>query len=77
METGYESHLVLDNVLYLGNCSSGKQIGDKRPALLRFDVFCLREKGFVCNEATIKFIILVPFVLRTVYFIVHRRPCKV
>jgi hypothetical protein len=77
METRYESHLVPDKVLHLKNCSFRKHIGDERPAVLRFEVFRLREKGFVCIEATIKFIILVPFVLRIVYFIVRRRSCKV
>ena len=76
-ETGNDSHLVPDKVLYFRNCTSGKHIGHERPAVLRVVVFRLREKGFVCTEATIKFIILVPFVLRIVYFIEHRRFCKV
>jgi len=64
-------------VLYLRNRCSGKHVGDERPTVLRFEVFPLREKGFVRIEGTIKIVVLVPFVLWTVYFIVHRRLCEV
>ena len=76
-KTVYESHLVLDNVLYVRNRSLGKHIGDERPAMLGIEVFCLRKKGFVRVEGTIEIIILVPFVMKVVYFVVRRRSCKV
>ena len=76
-ETGYGPHLVPDKVLYLRNRSSGEHPGNKSPAVLRFEVFSLRQGRFVRVEGTIKTIMLVPFVLWIVYFIVYRRSCKV
>ena len=45
--------------------------------VLCFKVVLLRNSGFVHVESPVKSIILVPFVLRIVYFVVHRRSCKV
>jgi len=45
--------------------------------MLRFKVIRLTKEGFVQVKGPIKIVILVPFVLRIVYFIVYRRLCKV
>jgi len=66
-----------NKVLYLRNRSSGKQIGNQRPVVLRFKVVRLRKEGFVHIEGPVIFAVFVPFVLRIVYLIVHRRSCKV
>jgi hypothetical protein len=66
-----------NKALYLGNRSSGKQIGNQRPVVLRFKIIRLRKEGFVQIEGPVIFIIFVPFVLRIVYLVVHRRSCKV
>ncbi len=66
-----------NKVLYLRNRSSGKEIGNQRPVVLRFKIVRLREEGFVRIEGPVIFIILVPSVLRIVYLVVHRRSCKV
>ena len=66
-----------NEVLYLRNRSSGKEIGNQRLVVLRFKVVRLREEGFVHTEGPVIFIILVPSVLQIIYLIVHRRSCKV
>jgi hypothetical protein len=45
--------------------------------MLRFKVLRLRKEGFVHIEGPVIFMVFVPFVLRIVYLIVHRRSCKV
>jgi hypothetical protein len=45
--------------------------------LLRYQVARLCKGGFVHVESPVIFIILVPFVLRIVYFVERRRFCKV
>ena len=45
--------------------------------MLRFKVIRLTKEGFVQVKGPIKIVILVPFVLRIVYFIVYCRLCKV
>jgi hypothetical protein len=53
-------------------------MGDQHPPISRLEIIRLREKGFVqVEEGPIKIMILVPFILRVVYFIVYRRLCKV
>ena len=68
-EIKFGSNLRPNQIFYLRNRLFGKHIGDQPPPVFRFDVFPLREKGFVRIESTIEIIILVPFVLWTVYFI--------
>lgn len=45
--------------------------------MLRFKIIRLCKEGFVQVEGPIKIIVLVPFVLGIVYFVVYRRLCKV
>ena len=52
-------------------------MGDQHPPISRFEVIRLHEEGFVRVEYPIKIIILVPFILGIIYFIVYRRLCKV
>ena len=77
METEYISYLGPNKALYLRNRSSGKHIRNQRPVVLRFKVIRLRKEGFVHIEGPVIFMVFVPFVLRIVYLIVHRRSCKV
>jgi hypothetical protein len=69
--------LVPDKVLYLRDRPSGEHIGDESPAMLGLEVFPLSKEGFIYLEATIKFMILVPFVLWVVYLIINGWSCKV
>ena len=62
-----------NKALYLRNRSSGKQIGNQRPVVLRFKVIRLRKERFIHIEGPVIFAVFVPFVLRIVYLIVHRR----
>jgi hypothetical protein len=73
----YGSYLVSEKVLHLYNRTSRKEIRDQRSAVPRFTIVRLREERFVHVEGPVKFITLVPFVLRIVDFIVHRRSRKV
>jgi hypothetical protein len=77
IETEYGSYLGPNKALYLRNRTSGKQIGNQRPVVLRFKVVRLRKEGFIHIEGPVIFMVFVPFVLRIVYLAVRRRSCKV
>jgi hypothetical protein len=72
-----KSYLFSNKMLYLCSRLFGKPIGVERPTVLCFRVVRLRKHGFVHVESTVESIILVPFVLETVDFIIHRRSRKV
>jgi hypothetical protein len=60
-------------VLYLRDGLLRKHIRDESPAVLRFKVIGLRKERLLHVEGTVKLVVLVPFVLRVVYLVVHCR----
>src|SRR6267154_1492704 len=61
------SRTTRNKVLYLRYRSSGKEVGNQGPVVLRSQGIRLGKEGFICVEGTIKIIVLVPFVLRMLY----------
>jgi len=73
----FKSYLFPNKVLYLRSRFSGELIGVERPTVLRLKVVRLRKGGFIHVKSPVKPIILVPFVLKIVDFVIHRRSCEV